>query len=783
MIKWLKVPRPTALQRFLKAVVSSRILQWCGRALRWSVMTTGIITMLFGLVVIGVVMIEKPSHPKIEPGTILTMTIGGHYRDMDHSDNYLSFVGQDLRVVRTLVATLHRAARDYRIAGVVARLDDFSMGLANIQEVREAIAAVRHAGKMTLVYADTLESMKSYYLASSFEHVWLQPMGEVRLLGLASEKPFLRKALDHLAVEPKFFKRKEYKSGPDMFTESHPTRHDRNADEALLAALMRQMVRGIAEQRGLATEEINQLIHRGIFSDQEAHAARLIDRIAAVADVKPYVLDMLADVGDAAPDDAQKSAQGENKDAQCSENAGDTPDASTAEDAGDADAASDDDALQLTPTYLREGSWPVPFRIMHARHQPEKTAQNAAQKSNAQGPSTSHATEAAASHQAHSKEEKPGHDNPVSPAVNEDQVRKSDDNPDQDSAAKDDADDHLEEENACSAHDGDQRFVTLEGYARTVDDEDDDLYDPPSDGVIALIGASGDIVRSGDLDDSVLQRHMIGGYAVARWITKAADDCNVKAIVLRLDTGGGSVTASETIRQAVLAARKRKPVIVSMANVTASGGYWIASAADAIVAAPGTITGSIGVFGGKFVTAKFWERLGIHWGTTVMGPHADMDSSTRDYTAAERALIDRSMDTIYDAFVGRVAEGRKLDPQHVEACARGRVWSGEDARTLGLVDVLGGVEVALQQARKACKHPKAPAVTWPEPQGLVGTVVSLAKGESQDKPWLTSGRVFQALLQSIGVPTSWVHTLQVLMAASEPPQTLKNPDLPNLLIP
>jgi protease-4 len=177
----------------------------------------------------------------------------------------------------------------------------------------------------------------------------------------------------------------------------------------------------------------------------------------------------------------------------------------------------------------------------------------------------------------------------------------------------------------------------------------------------------------------------------AQALADAVRDPDIRAILLRLDTGGGSAVASETIaRQVRRAVAAGKPVVVSMGNTAASGGYWIAAEASTLVAQPATLTGSIGVVAGKPVLDGLWERLGVNWERVTRGANADIWSVNDPYTPAGRARIEAVLDAIYADFKAKVGQGRGLDAAQVEAVARGRVWTGAQAKQLGLVDRLGG---------------------------------------------------------------------------------------------
>ncbi len=219
---------------------------------------------------------------------------------------------------------------------------------------------------------------------------------------------------------------------------------------------------------------------------------------------------------------------------------------------------------------------------------------------------------------------------------------------------------------------------------------------------IALIYGVGAVQRGRSEFNPVFGGLTMGSETVARAFREAIEDDRVRAILFRVDSPGGSPVASDAIwRETVRARAKGKPVVVSMGNVAASGGYWVAMSADRIVAQPSTLTGSIGVVGGKMVTSDFWNRLGVTWDHVEVGENTTMWSAIRDYTPDEWARVQTLLDRIYLDFTGKVAEGRGMTREQVHEIARGRVWTGADAQRLGLVDELGGFTVALRLAREA----------------------------------------------------------------------------------
>ena len=225
---------------------------------------------------------------------------------------------------------------------------------------------------------------------------------------------------------------------------------------------------------------------------------------------------------------------------------------------------------------------------------------------------------------------------------------------------------------------------------------------------IALIYGVGAVQRGHSGFDPVFGDVSMGSDTVSAAFRAAVEDKNVKAILFRVDSPGGSYVASDAIwRETIRAREAGKPVIVSMGDLAGSGGYFVAMAADKIVAQPGTITASIGVLGGKLVTTELWDKIGLSWDEVHVGANATMWTGAKDYTPAEWAEFQAWLDRVYEDFTSKVAEGRKLPKEKVLEIAKGRIWSGEDAKELGLVDELGGFPVALKLAKNAAGIPES----------------------------------------------------------------------------
>ena len=458
-------------------------------------------------------------------------------------------------LLRQAVAAIHRAAEDTRIAGLIARVQLSAAPPGAVQELREAIVAFT-AVKPSLAWAETYPGTLSYYLASAFREVWMQPSGTVGLIGFATNALFLRDALDKAGLQAQFIARGEYKSAANMFTQDRYTEAHREADSRLIESLHNQVWQGIAESRRLDVSALDELADRAPLLRDDALSAALIDRVGF-------------------RDEAYRRI-GELTD----------PDADSNPDSDDA-----------------------PPRLFLSRYAQTRHAQT-----RGHGPSL------------------PGRK--AKPAV-------------------------------------------------------------------AVITVAGPIVGGrGGPGLSPFGRSSAGGDTIAAALREAGADDDVKAVVLRVDSPGGSVSASETIWREVCRVRAAgKPVVASMGSVAASGGYYVAMAAEVIVANPATITGSIGVITGKLVARELKDRLGVGSESLRTNVNADAWSVNSPFTAEQYDMVETEANLFYDDFVRRVAEARKMSVEDVGIVARGRVWTGADAIERGLIDELGGLRTAVRRAK------------------------------------------------------------------------------------
>lgn len=236
---------------------------------------------------------------------------------------------------------------------------------------------------------------------------------------------------------------------------------------------------------------------------------------------------------------------------------------------------------------------------------------------------------------------------------------------------------------------------------------------------IALIYGMGPIHTGESLPISM------GSQTISRWLRKARKDKSIAAVIFRVDSPGGSAVASDVIWREVVLTKKKKPIIVSMSDVAGSGGYWVSMSASKIIAQPQTLTGSIGVISGKFNMSKLFEKLGMTFEKITYGKKSDMYSSFRGLTSEERDFIKKEILWIYDQFLSKVAEGRKMTKEEVNELGKGRVWTGSQAKELGLIDELGGLSQALTLAKEQAGIPVEESiklVVWPKKVSFIASL-------------------------------------------------------------
>ncbi len=230
---------------------------------------------------------------------------------------------------------------------------------------------------------------------------------------------------------------------------------------------------------------------------------------------------------------------------------------------------------------------------------------------------------------------------------------------------------------------------------------------------IALIIAEGSILTGKSGKDPIMGKYM-GSETISKILEKARKDKSIKAVVFRINSGGGSALASEIIANSIKRLAEKKPVIISMGNVAGSGGYYIACLGTKILADESTITGSIGVIGMKFVIKGLYDKLGISWDIVQKGDHADMWSDLRHMTDEEKEKFKEEIEWIYKKFVERVSQGRDTTSAYIDSIGKGRIWSGKSAKDIGLIDEIGGILKAIEIAAEKAGIKDAAVVLYPE---------------------------------------------------------------------
>lgn len=501
----------------------------------------GVLGCLMLVLVLGsaaIVLGLKLAARHVPAAAVLHIEIDGPIPERASDDPFAELLGPRVASRQDLRDALVKAATDSRIKAVRLKIHDCFAGLATVQEVREQLKRVAAAGKPTYAFLPTAGEGYAgnlpYYLATGCQKVSLGPLGDLTLVGLKAEVPFIRGSLEKLGIEPDFPGIGEYKTARNFYIEKDFTPAHREMTGWLLSSLARQVAKGIAEGRGLSETQVQVLMAQGPFSGSQARAHKLVD------------------------------------------------------------------AIQDWDSFA------------------EETSQQ-----------------------------------------------------------------------------GQLEVVSLRRYLRS--------GRPDREGTpVAVVVAEGAIMRgeSGFSPVPLFGGEVMGAETIARAFRQVRES-DAKAVIFRINSPGGSAVASEIIRTEMEKTARKVPVVVSMGDVAASGGYWITCGAHKVVANPGTITASIGVFAGHMAMGRFWEeKLGVTWGELATSPNADTFGTLHPWTPQQRQTIQTWLDRIYDAFLERVASARKLSREQVDEVGRGRVFTGEQALERRLVDRLGGFDQALEEARK-----------------------------------------------------------------------------------
>ena len=519
---------------------------------------------------------------------VLELDVTGDLTEAPPSTPVTALRGVRRKSLRGVVEALEKAAQDDAVGGLVAHVGS-EIGFSQVAELRAAVGRFRASGKRTAAYAETFGEMgpgnSSYHLASAFEEIWLQPSGDLGLVGLAATTVFVRGSLDKLGVRTQIGHRHEYKTAPNTFLETDLTPPHREMLESLVGSITDDIIRDIADARGLTETVVREAVTRAPLSAQEALDSGLVDRLGFRDELYRMLREELTDRGE-------------------------------------------EPRLRFVDRYRQPGT-PMDRVARRADHLPRAV--------------------------------RPRHD------------------------------------------------------------------------VIAIVGAHGPIHLGHSRRSSPLSGPSVGADTVSAALRSAGRDAQVRAVVLRIDSPGGSAVASDAIRRAVLEVRSSgTPVVASMASLAASGGYFIAMPCDRVLATASTLTGSIGVWGGKQVISEGLARIGITRATVSSGRYADMFSTDRPFDEEEWARVEAWLDRVYDDFTDKVAQDRGLPLARVQQLARGRVWTGSQAAENRLVDGLGGLSAAVDTACELTRtdRSRADVRPWPRP----GLVAMLKSPENSEAP-------------------------------------------------
>jgi signal peptide peptidase SppA, 67K type len=506
-------------------------------------LVSAIILFFIALGVISAIISSAEKEVSVKPNSILKIEFDKAIPDRSSQNPLENFDFQNLKPnitvgLNDILKNIAYAKTDPNIKGIYLDLSMVPAGFGTIEEIRNALLDFKKSKKFIISYADYY-SQGAYYIATTADSIYLNPLGLVAFLGLRAELMFYKGTLEKLDIEPEIIRHGKFKSAVEPFTNDKMSPENREQLTALISGLWNHILDGISAQRKIRKIELNRFADEMTMRNAKAALDNhLIDGLR-------YKDEILAKL------------------------------------------------IKLSGV---------------------------------------------------SSEKK------------------------------------LE-------------FVSLSKYNKVPKNR----TDFPSK-KIAVIYASGEI-NMGDGDNE-----SIGSDGLSSTIREARQDSSIKAIVLRINSPGGSSLASEIIWRELHLASKVKPLIVSMGSVAASGGYYIAAPADTIVADPTTITGSIGVFGMTFNTKNFLsKKLGITTDVAKTNAHSDMESIFRPLSPEEKEAVQMEVENIYDVFTTRVADGRKMRKTAVDSIGQGRVWGAEDAKKIGLVDVIGGMDVAIEIAAKKAK--------------------------------------------------------------------------------
>ena len=502
---------------------------------------------LVGGLLVALVLLSLDSEPEVPQNSVLVLKVEGVLPDYVNEGPMTRLFGGESNSLSSLLLQLRKAKADKRVGAVLLDVGMLGTGWAKADEIREAVAEFRKSGKPVYAYME-FGSDKEYYVATAAERVYVAPIGDLIINGLAAESMHFKGTFDKLGVYWDSYQIAEYKTSPESFTRKDMSEGERETLNSLLDEIFNRYVAQVAEARHKSVEDVRALVDTAPHKAGDAQAAGLIDG-------------------------ALYREQVENE-------------------------------LKKRLGYKEDEKLRKVSKDEYRRVSPQSLGLN-------------------------------------------------------------------------------------QGDA------------------VAVVFASGPIEPGRSNDGSFGGDQTIGSDTVVKALNDARDDREVKAIVLRVDSPGGVTYPSDLIWAAVEEAKKKKPVVVSMSDLAASGGYYVSAGANKIVAEPLTLTGSIGVYAYKPVIKGFYDWIGVSSEYVMRGKNAGLYRETEKFTPDERKKFEGAMQNFYwNQFLPKVAQGRHF--QNVEAVheiARGRVWTGAQARERGLVDEFGGLDRAVEVAKELAKIP------------------------------------------------------------------------------
>ncbi len=535
-----------------------------------------ILGMVFVLLLFGLLQllgqgtsIELPTIPK---NAILTINFDKKFAE-SADDRLWGAMDDDAISYFDLIKYLNVAILDDNVKAILAKINTTGLGMAQIQNLQQTIQSFRQQGKKAYIYSSGMGNLgqgtDEYFLATSFDKIFMQPNADLGITGISLEVPFLNGGMHKFGLDAEFYTRHEYKNAAASLTGERISAAHKSQLKYLGKGLFNIMRDGMAQNRGLSPQTIEKLINNAPLTAEQALEHKLIDGVAYYSNVEQQL---------------QQEVNG--------------------------------------------------------------------------------------------------------------------------------------------------KTITLSDYAANFESR------PSKAPTIAYLTIEGTIVDGESADVDFSGEKTSGADTVVKSLRDIAKNKNVKALLLRINSPGGSYTASNTIWHELerLKQQRKMPIVVSMGDYAASGGYFVALSGDKIFAEPATITGSIGVLGGKIITEDLWKKLNINWENINFGTNAGILSSNHKFSTTEKKAFNRSLDNIYRDFTTKVSAARNIEITALDKIARGRVWLGQEAASNGLVDEIGTIDSALLTAKKLGgikPAEKFEILVYPKPKTLAEKISAVLRSTPQ----------------------------------------------------